>query len=259
MEAPRQGVRGTDRWRRLVGGLSEAEALRWVAVIAFEQGQIEVHRDAGRLEQGDLRAGGVELPSRSQRVVGRILHLAERDDVLGERQDRRRVLELACGRRQVTITDREPAEPGERWGRVRLQIERGLVGGAGSDRIASETLEMPADRPRERRVLRCDPWRPERATHRVERTVDVATQLTCVRESRQRREIGGLAGERFGRVERLVVAAELDERIDDDRARTARLGREPDRCPPRLEGLGEPVSTELEPSETDKRLRVLRK
>ena len=63
MQAPRQSVRGADRRRRGVGGLGEAETLRRVAMIAFEQRQIEVDRHAGRLEERDLGTGQVVLAS----------------------------------------------------------------------------------------------------------------------------------------------------------------------------------------------------
>ena len=110
---------------------------RRVAVIRLEQGELEVDVDAGRDEQLRLGPGEVVARGRASVVAGRLLGLAERDDVLGQRQDRRGAARTARSPRR----DR-PARPRAARARRSRRRDSGTVASAAS--YASVASSRPA-------------------------------------------------------------------------------------------------------------------
>ena len=94
MQCPRPRIGGADIGRCGVGGLGEGQRALGIAVIGLEQGQVQIHHDAGRFEQLDLRAGELDI---SGSVVGPAccrLGVGQGDHVFGKWHQVGRLLEV---------------------------------------------------------------------------------------------------------------------------------------------------------------------
>ena len=94
--------------------------------------------------------------------------------------------------------------------------------------------------------------------HRLEGAVTVAEQLAPVRDAHVRVEAGLAQRERVEGGEGGVVAAELDERVADERERTRRIWRERPRPPREHERAAKVVSRQRERGEPLRRRGVAR-
>ena len=129
---------------------------------------------------------------------------------------------------EVAGTDRQPALPRERGGMGGHEREGTRVGIGGGLRVAGGDQQVAEQRIDEGDVLGREARRRGSLLHRAQRDVELAMQLRDVRDAGERREVGPdrehLGGRRVG----VVVAPELDERIDDDRPRRGKVRRHGD-------------------------------
>ena len=149
--------------------------------------------------------------------------LAERDDVLGQRQDRGRPLELSGGLCEVAPADRQPTQAGDRRGvvgderrapsRTRLRASSGSP--LATSRLPSSAVTyavFSGARPGDAAAWRIASRAPG----------EVAVELADVRDAGERRQVRGQPTIRFDLGRRLRVAAELDQRVDDHAVRRRR-------------------------------------
>ncbi len=187
------------------------------------------------------------------------MRLAEGDDVLGQRQDRGRLLELPYRLGEVAPPDGETPQTRDRGGVVRHDRESRFVGVSAPRRACR----------RETRRLPSSVWTyavfsgasaGDSAAWRIAATAPSRLPWSSRRyeSAGQRGEVDAQGDELLGRHDRLVVAPELDERVDLDRVRGRERRREVEGPVGRLERGGELVTPELEPADPDEDQRVVR-
>ena len=247
MERPGQGIGGADGRGGRVARLRQLERRGRIAVIGLEQGQLDIDDDAAGLEELDLGAGELDVAGRLGGSAGRCLGVGQGDDVLGQRQDVRGALEQGDRLVEVAGTDRQPALPGERGCVPGHEREGPPVGVRGGLRVAGVDEQVAEQRIDEGDVLRREPGSRRRLLHRAQRDIELAVQFREVRDTGQCREVGPdrehLPGGRVG----LVVAPELDERIDDDRPGRGKVRRQLDGLAAGVQRLGESCSPSCSP------------
>ena len=126
-----------------------------VAVVGFEQRELQVDGHAVRLEQRDLGTGEVERLARRRVVAGRRARTSPSAMTYSGR-GRIAAARSNClgGFREVAPADRQPTQAGDRRGVVGHEIERLLVRGLRGVGIAVGDQEVAEQRGDVRRVLR---------------------------------------------------------------------------------------------------------
>jgi hypothetical protein len=188
-----------------------------IAVLGLEEREVHVRVDPRGAQQSLLRAHQGERPPSLHDAAGRELGLAERDDVLGQREPRDDSLESLDGRAEVPVRGVDAREAGLRGQVGGEHGERLAVGAARGADAAAAQLEVPEQRGDVGDVLRGARPGGDGEAHRLGRAGQVAVQLADVR--------GACVGaERRLHVEHVlqgrgcrVVAPELDVRVDEDR------------------------------------------
>ena len=122
--APRRRRPRRASWASRLGGPGEREGPRGVAVVGLEQREVQVDGHARwRGRAGSPRAARSKLGLGRFGVAARRLDLAEGDDVLGERDHVRGLLEPLGGLREVALADRRggPGRPARAGARARAR------------------------------------------------------------------------------------------------------------------------------------------
>jgi hypothetical protein len=225
-------------------------------VIGLEERQLDVGIDAGALLERDLGAHERVAALRGGAVAGGRLRLAEGDDVLRKRELRDDALQPRDRRPQPAAGDVGLREPGL-GGRVVGHRRQGaaVVANGGVD-LPDLQLEAAEQRAHVGVLLGDGAAGGDRRAHRAQSARQVAVQLAEVGDARVGGEIGLAIDHLLQRAAGLVVAAELDERVDE---RAERLV-DHRRGGPRPLGVGqaraEVVARELERAELGQGARV---
>ena len=257
LERPRKDVVAVDaraRASRLPRGRKRAP--KPDAVVGVELCNLEVGAHAVRGEQPPDHVDERVLPLCGATTTVSRVQVAERRDCLRKRKHIRR-----------TSRERERgAVAAPRLLDERERLERVDVAGKDRERGAVVRLRFsdPAMRPGELAELRLHPGgrlrlaagRVERERHRLLRRIRPAEQLTRVRDPRIRREVGSQRAHVVERPERLVVAAELDQRVADDAVVAGRVRSESHRLASEDQRVAEPVPGQGERSEGARRRRI---
>ncbi len=132
-QRPAHRVRGAHAGRRAPGAARERQRPPGRAVVGLVDGRLGVRVDARGAEQAALGADEAELAPGGRGAALGQARLAERDDVLGQRQPLRERLPAATGGGQVALRRGDPGEPGQR-GRVVRARRRGRPAGRAARR-----------------------------------------------------------------------------------------------------------------------------
>ena len=161
-----------------------------------------------------LLLGGDERErlARGGRAPGGELRLAERDHVLGERQPLDELAAAASDRRRRAAPGRA-SRPGGRGTSASACAERAPSGGA----PPAPPLELPQQRADVGAVLRRRAAGGDGEAHRLDGAGEVAAQLAQVGDAGVAGEVRLAVDHRLQLALGVVVAAELDERVDADR------------------------------------------
>ena len=243
---------GVHRRALLHRDAAEADGLGPVAVIGLEQRQLEVGVAAGGAEEVLLGAHQRVAVLRRGRLAARGLHVAQRDQDLGQRQVPGGLPVPPLGGGQVAAGDGDGAETGlgprvggQRGERV-LQLDLGLVQAAQLDQQRGVLHARPL------RALAAAGATGDRVGHQVGRARQVALQLQGVRLARVGDERRPLLAQLVDGPEGLRVLAELDLRVADDGLRSRReAAGEADRLLAELQRLREVVARQGERAEPD--------
>ena len=147
-------------------------------------------------------------------AAGRELGLAERDHVLGQRQP----LDDAPQPRDRRARPLEPREPGvSAAGKSGDERQRALEGAPRRAVPPAAPLELAEQRAHVGVVLRRGAAGGDGEPHRLRGAVEVAVQLAQVGDPRVAGEVRLAVDHRLQLALGLVVAAELDQRVDADR------------------------------------------
>ena len=215
-QRPAQRIGGAHARRLLPAAPRELDGALRRAVVGLVDGELDVDVDArGALE---LLLGGDERERLAalRRAPGGELGLAERDDVLGEREplghaaqapDRRG---RGCGRsprRAAPGPASAAAKPRHHRQRLAERAPRRV-------RLAAAPLQLAQQREHVGAVLRRRAARGGGEAHRLRRAVQVPAQLAQVGDAGVGGEVGLAVDHRLQLALGLVVAAELDQRVD---------------------------------------------
>ena len=194
-------------------------------MVGLEQRELDVGVDAAAREQPSLDADEREVATRGDRAAGGELGLAERDDVLRQREalDRRAEATDRAGEVAARGLDLRQPDLGRRM--VRQHEQRLAIRDRGRAEVAAGELEVAEQRLHVGRVLGRPAAGRDGELHRGNRAAQVAVQLAEVGDARVGREIGAAVDHLLQRAAGRAVAAELDERVDEDAVRLRDVGR----------------------------------
>ena len=232
-----------------------------IAVVGLEQRELHVAVHARLGEQRPLGVDQREVAPARGATAGRQLGLAELDRVLRQREQRRDLLPAGDRAGEVAAGGGQARPPGERGDVVRHGGERRAVCAARLGEPAAGELEVAQQRLHVGEVLARAAAGRDGARHRVGGPGEVAVQLAEVRHAGVRRQRGLAVDQLLERPLGLVVAAELDERVDQDRERGDRVRRERAGAFGELQRAGEVVAAGGErgrgrPARPDRRARA---
>ena len=225
-------------------------------MIGLEERELPVGVDAAGAEQAPLGGHERQVVPGCARAARRELGLAERDDVLGEREsldDAPQAPDRWPERTPGRLDARQPRVGGREAG---LCAERRAIGRAGRREAPAVALERTEQHLNVGGALGRRAPGVDREAHRGDRPADVAAQLAQVGHAGVGREAGLDVDEPLKHAAGLVVAPQLDERVDDHRQRPRRLRRERAGAPAGDRARPEVVATQGERSLADRRRDV---